>query len=192
MTQRLSCRFVHGYRLAWWCTLLASCGGTDTAPPPGGADTTAPTVSIGAPAPLANGLTGNVTFSADATDDVGVASVEFQVDGVALSTITSAPYSTTIDSNAFASGQHVLRVRARDAADNASGWVASTVAFGGSRTQPAGFTRNETFVTGLSNATAFAQAPDGRLFVAQQDGALRVVKGGTLVARPFLTLRVYP
>ena len=41
--------------------------------------------------------------------------------------------------------------------------------------QPAGgFTRDATWVTGLSAATAFAQAPDGRLFVAQQGGNLRV------------------
>ena len=33
-------------------------------------------------------------------------------------------------------------------------------------------------------------APDGRLFVCQQSGKLRVVQNGTLLATPFLTLPV--
>jgi glucose/arabinose dehydrogenase len=35
-----------------------------------------------------------------------------------------------------------------------------------------------------------AFAPDGRLFVCQQNGALRVIKNGTLLATPFLTVTV--
>ena len=35
-----------------------------------------------------------------------------------------------------------------------------------------------------------AFAPDGRLFVAQQGGALRVIKNGSLLATPFLTVTV--
>jgi glucose/arabinose dehydrogenase len=56
-------------------------------------------------------------------------------------------------------------------------------------TVPAGFT--DTLVAGdLSNATAMAVAPDGRVFVCQQGGALRVVKNGALLATPFLTVAV--
>jgi len=61
--------------------------------------------------------------------------------------------------------------------------------------QPAGFTRNPNYITGLSNATAFAQAPDGRIFVAQQGGAMRVVSSGavpSLLPAPFMTLTVDP
>ena len=132
-----------------------------------------------------------LTFSADATDNVGVASVEFQVDGVAAGLLqTTAPYSVSVNTNDYASGQHVLRVRASDAAGNQSAWDSATVSFGGSRALPAGFTRNTGFITGLSPATAFAQAPDGRLFVAEQAGAMRVVKNGVLLPTPFLTLTV--
>ncbi|MEZ5289457.1 MAG: PQQ-dependent sugar dehydrogenase [Vicinamibacterales bacterium] len=54
---------------------------------------------------------------------------------------------------------------------------------------PAGFT--ETLVaSGLSNPTAMQFAPDGRLFVCQQGGQLRVVKNGVLLAAPFLTVSV--
>ena len=45
-------------------------------------------------------------------------------------------------------------------------------------------------MSGLSNPTAMQFAPDGRLFVAQQGGALRVVKNGALLPTPFLTLTV--
>jgi len=43
---------------------------------------------------------------------------------------------------------------------------------------------------GLSNATAMQFAPDGRLFVAQQGGQLRVIKNGALLATPFVSLTV--
>jgi glucose/arabinose dehydrogenase len=162
----------------------------------GSPDTQPPIVAITAPANFASGIAGMLTFSASATDGVGVspgqnpvASVEFQVDGVAAGTATSAPYSVSVDTNAYASGQHVLRVRARDAAGNQSAWASVTVSFGGGRTQPAGFTRTTNYVMGLSSATAFAQAPDGRIFVSQQGGALRVVNG-SLLTTPFVTLTV--
>jgi glucose/arabinose dehydrogenase len=54
---------------------------------------------------------------------------------------------------------------------------------------PSGFT-DAVFAGGLSNPTAMAFAPDGRLFVTQQGGALRVIKNGALLATPFLTVTV--
>ena len=42
--------------------------------------------------------------------------------------------------------------------------------------------------TALANATAMAFSPDGRLFVCQQGGALRVISGGTLLPTPFATV----
>ncbi|HEY2187063.1 MAG TPA: PQQ-dependent sugar dehydrogenase [Caldimonas sp.] len=174
--------------------LLAACGGGGSASGPAGTkapDIVAPTVTLTAPAPLASGLTGTITISATASDDVAVTSVEFQLDGVAIgSAATSAPYATTLDTSAVPSGQHVVRARASDAAGNVSAWSSATVSSGGAVTQPAGFTRNESWVTGLANATAFAQAPDGRLFVAEQEGVLRVVKNGALLATPFVSIAV--
>ena len=41
-----------------------------------------------------------------------------------------------------------------------------------------GFT--ETTVIGFSNPTAMEIAPDGRIFVCQQGGSLRVIKNGVL------------
>ena len=172
--------------------LLAGCGGGGGSyTPPPVLDTTTQTATLTAPADLAAGLTGIVTLSATAADNVGVSSVEFQIDGVPIgSADTSAPFGTSLDTSAYPSGQHVLRARAADAAGNVSAWSTALVKFGGSVTQPSGFTPNESWVTGLSSATAFAQAPDGRFFVAEQGGALRVVKNGALLATPFASFAV--
>ncbi|HMG93787.1 MAG TPA: PQQ-dependent sugar dehydrogenase, partial [Chryseolinea sp.] len=43
---------------------------------------------------------------------------------------------------------------------------------------------------GISNPTAIAFAPDGRIFVAQQAGALRVIKNNSLLPTPFVSLTV--
>lgn len=56
-------------------------------------------------------------------------------------------------------------------------------------TLPAGFTETR-IATGLASPTAMAFAPDGRLFVAEQGGRLRVIKNGTLLSQPFVTLSV--
>src|SRR5436190_22379303 len=55
-------------------------------------------------------------------------------------------------------------------------------------TQP-GF--NQVLVAnGISNPTVMSFAPDGRLFVAQQTGALRIIKNGVLLSTPAITLSV--
>lgn len=53
---------------------------------------------------------------------------------------------------------------------------------------PSGF--SETGIGGFSNPTAIAVHPDGRVFVCQQTGALRVIKNGALLPTPFITLTV--
>lgn len=164
---------------------LAGCGGgggSTPAPPSGPAAATLTT-----PADLANNLSGTVTLAATASG--AVASVEFEVDGVAVGAPdTTAPYATTVNAADYASGQHIVRVRARDASGTASAWSSATVRFTGGSPQPAGFTRSS--IAGFTAATAVAQTPDGRLLVAEQGGALRVVKNGALLATPFVQLTV--
>ena len=67
------------------------------------------------------------------------------------------------------------------------------IAFVGSRMQaasvPSGFTES-LVASGLASPTAMQFAPDGRLFVAEQGGRLRVIKNGTLLSAPFLTVTV--
>ena len=56
-------------------------------------------------------------------------------------------------------------------------------------TLPSGFTEG-LFASGLNSPTAMQFAPDGRLFVCEQGGALRVIKDGSLLPAPFVTLNV--
>jgi glucose/arabinose dehydrogenase len=172
--------------------IVAACGGggsandTPTAPP-------GPAVILTSPADLADGLVGTLAIAATASADAGVAAVEFQVDGATVGAEdTSPPYGTSIDTSAYADGQHVVRARARDAAGNVSPWAGATVRFGGVARMAAGFTKTEDWIAGLASATAFAQAPDGRLFVCEQGGTLRVVKNGRLLPTPFHAFAVDP
>lgn len=157
---------------------------------PAGADTQPPSVAFTAPAALADGLTGSLQITANATDNVGVTNVEFQVDGVTVANDTSSPYAASVDTSTYASGQHVLRVRASDAAGNQSAWVTRMVRFGGSQAMPSAFTRNTSFVTGLSSATTFTQLPDGRFLIAQQGGTLLVRQSSGAAIGTMLTLPV--
>lgn len=59
----------------------------------------------------------------------------------------------------------------------------------GAATLPAGFAES-LVASGISKGTAMAFAPDGRLFICQQSGELRVVKNGALLAQPFVDLSV--
>ncbi len=164
-----------------------------TVTPPPGSDTEPPTATLTAPADQATGLTGALTLIATATDNVGVAGVRFQVDGVDLGAEDAvAPYEATLPAtNAYTTGVHVLRARARDAAGNVSPWSVATVTFGNVVNMPAGFSRS-TYTSGLLAVTAMAFAPDGRLFICQQNGELRVVPagGGAPLATPFHTFTV--
>ena len=84
-------------------------------PPP---DTTPPTVSITAPG---NGATvqSTVTVTASASDNVGVAGVQFQLDGASFGAEdTAAPYSVSWNTAGAANGSHTLTAVARDAAGN--------------------------------------------------------------------------
>jgi uncharacterized repeat protein (TIGR02543 family) len=52
---------------------------------------------------------------------------------------------------------------------------------------PEGF-EESVFIAGLTRPTGMAFAPDGRLFVTEQTGQLRVIKNGRLLSTPFLTV----
>ena len=88
---------------------------TVTAPP----DTTSPAVSLGA-SPANGGTIGaTVALSATASDNVGVAGVQFLLDGTDLGAEdTTSPYSISWNTTTAAEGPHALSARARDAAGN--------------------------------------------------------------------------
>jgi hypothetical protein len=84
-------------------------------------DTTPPQVAMTAPGNGAVVSGSNVVVSASATDNVGVASVQIQLDGLNLGAArTTAPYSIKWDATLSANGPHQLRAVARDFSSNQS------------------------------------------------------------------------
>ncbi len=89
--------------------------GAPSSPTP---DTIPPTVAITFPA---NGttLSNSITLTANATDNVGVAGVQFQLDGVGIGQqVTVPPYSMVLDTTTIADGAHALTAVARDTSNN--------------------------------------------------------------------------
>ncbi|MEO8064706.1 MAG: Ig-like domain-containing protein [Pseudomonadota bacterium] len=104
----------------------------------GGGDTTAPTASLTAPASGAT-VSGSISITANASDNVAVVGVQFKVDGVNTGTEdTSSPYSRTWDSSTASNGTHSLTAVARDAAGNSTTSTARsvTVSNGGDTQSP--------------------------------------------------------
>ena len=85
-------------------------------------DTTPPTAAITS---LSNGQTvsGSITITASASDDVGVEKVQFIAGGTYLGYLTLPPYSRTWDTTTVPNGTYAIGVRAVDAAGNTSGWI---------------------------------------------------------------------
>ncbi|RKH46045.1 hypothetical protein D7X12_06260 [Corallococcus sicarius] len=80
-------------------------------------DVVPPTVELTSPA-LDSFLRGTVALTADASDDVGVARVDFLLDGATvIGTATQAPYTVNWNTTAT-SGPHSLTAQAFDAAGN--------------------------------------------------------------------------
>ncbi len=81
-------------------------------------DNLAPSVSITAPAAGAT-VSGAITVSANASDNVAVAGVQFQADGANIGAeVASSPYSVSFDTTTVADGAHSLTAVARDQAGN--------------------------------------------------------------------------
>jgi chitodextrinase len=122
---------------------------------PAGVDTTPPTISMTAPANGAT-VTGTLAVSANATDNVGVASVQLLLDGSNLgSAITQAPYTMSWNSASASNGTHTLGATATDAAGNLGTAVPVTVTVSNSSTTPPGT------VNGWTNRIAGVNVPGG-------------------------------
>ena len=88
---------------------------TVTTPVP---DTSPPTVSVTSPADNAT-VSGTINVAASASDDVGVAGVQFVLDGADFgSEDTTAPYGISWNTTTLADGNHTLAARARDTSGN--------------------------------------------------------------------------
>jgi hypothetical protein len=86
---------------------------------PASADFTAPTVRITAPAASPPSYSNTVTVTAGASDDVGIAKVEFYVDNALETTLPyGTTYSWSFDMRSVYDGTHTLTVKAYDLAGN--------------------------------------------------------------------------
>lgn len=142
-----------------------------------GLDTVNPSVALTAPA---NGSTvaGVVTVTATASDNVGVAGVQFLLDGANLGAEdTVAPYTVSWDTTLVPGGTHVLRARARDLAGNTttSDPVGVSVVNG---SVPANFVDEVVVGSGVTFPTALEFLPDGRMLIAEFTGRILVVQPG--------------
>jgi hypothetical protein len=127
-------------------------------------DNVRPNVTLTSPT---NGQTvsGTITLAAAATDNVGISSVVFSVDGSALNAEdTTSPYSATLDTTRLTNGQHYVQALARDRAGNSQlAQVSVTVANG---TTPGGSTGNFTPVRINSGGDAYTD-PSGAVWATE-------------------------
>jgi thermitase len=82
-------------------------------------DATAPSVTVGNPVNAAT-VSGAIQVTGSATDNVGVARIDFSIDGQVAGTATASPYAFPWNSVTAMNGSHTLEVRAYDAAGNTS------------------------------------------------------------------------
>ena len=161
---------------------------TDMAAPIGATagDTTPPAVQL--TAPPAGPVSGTVNVTATASDDVGVAGVQFQLDGAALGAEdTTPPYSVSWDTSTATPGPHTLTAAARDAAGNRTTSAGVGVNVPGT---PTPTFVNDRVVIGLDEPTQLVFTPDGRMLIAERDGTIWVVPAGSTSVSPTPFLQI--
>jgi hypothetical protein len=133
---------------------------------PGAADAQAPVTAITAPASGAT-VSGTTIVTASASDNVGVARVEFWLDGALQSTDTTSPWSWSWATTSTANGSHTLVSRAYDPAGNvgvsasvgvtvSNGPVTTTLFSDGAESATTGFT-----ATGSTTTTVWTRQNSG-------------------------------
>ena len=117
-------------------------------------DTTAPTVSLTAPADASTVSGASVTVSANASDNVAVAGVQFKHTTNTLigAEDTSSPYSVTWDSTSVSDGSYTLIAVARDTSNNYATSTSRTVTV--DNTAPAFSSVTPTSSSSINNVTS--------------------------------------
>ena len=108
---------IKGVEYALFPALTGNYQASTTPLPP---DTEQPTVTLTEPLDGAT-VSGTVSISANATDNVMVASVQFQLDGANLGPAdTAAPYTMVWNTTSVANGTYQLRAIAQDTSNNSA------------------------------------------------------------------------
>jgi chitodextrinase len=98
-------------------------------------DTTPPLISIATP--TGGAVSGTITITANGSDNVGIAGVQFKVNGTNLGgEDTTSPYTASWNTASVANGNYTLSAVARDAAGNQASSTLVTVTVNNSGTTP--------------------------------------------------------
>lgn len=160
---------------------------TDTTTPVGGPVVGSPQVSISFPASGAQ-VAGIINVTANATDDTGIANVQFYVDNVAIgSPDTAAPYTLAWDSRSVSNGAHALTAVATDLDGHSTLSASVSVNVANTTTN---FFQNEILATGFDLPVVIKFLPDGRMLVVEFKGIVKVLPAPYTQAdpTPFLQL----
>lgn len=145
------------------------------------------TLSVHIDTPTAGAQVNNiVNITADAGSDLGVAGVQFYVDGAVKGPEdTTAPYVYVWDTRTVNNGAHTLTARVRNNSGNSklSDPVAVNVA-------NLSYFQNEILATGFDLPTTMEFLPDGRMLVAELQGRIKVVDPPYTQATPGLFLQI--
>ena len=138
----------------------------------------APTVSITSPASGAKVLGKSITVAANASSSIGVARVQFQLDGANLVSKSSAPYFASWDTTTTSNSSHILTAIAFDTAGNhtTSNAVSVTVS-NGTISSPTVSIGSPTPGSKLSNAVSISASASSSVRIA---GVQFKLDGGNL------------
>ncbi|MEK7187296.1 MAG: Ig-like domain-containing protein [Patescibacteria group bacterium] len=148
-------------------------------------DTVPPTISLTAPAAGAT-LFGSATVSATASDNIGIAGVQFAIDGANLGAEdTTAPYSVSWDTAQTVNGSHSVTATARDAAGNRTTANAVTITVS-NVAGPAKFQINDrVYVSSGPLNVRSTPSTSGTSLALLQNNEQGTVTGGPTVANGF-------
>ncbi|HWA86449.1 MAG TPA: Ig-like domain-containing protein [Opitutus sp.] len=124
-------------------------------------DTAAPTVTITSPHDT-DTVSGTVSITSTATDNIGVVGVQYKLDGGNLGAETTSPFTYSWDTSLATSGSHSLTAVARDAASNTT--TSSPVGVTVSNSLPGGWSHSDvgTFTpAGTTNYSSGTYIIDG-------------------------------
>lgn len=115
-------------------------------------DTTAPSVRFTSPR-AGTSLRGRAAIKATAADNVGVADVLLEIDGIPQATDTRKPYEFAINTALFSAGAHTLAITATDLDGNRSAKQTLSASFARGSITGSGGASTITFRTPAANAT---------------------------------------
>jgi len=119
------------------------------------------------------------TFTATATDNIGVSRVEYFVDGASKGSATVSPYTVTFDCGTAANGSHSLVAKAYDAAGNVG--TAAAVAFVVDTVAPS----VAPAVSGTKGTLAFSASATDNIGVTKVEYYVNNVLKGSATASPY-------